>query len=212
MKTLYYLIFFALVLSACKEEPEETDENPIDVEKVEDPTISTDFNQNVFSSNIESDLLKEIHICDPNAVSDEDPKHPSCSPKFFKFFPLAKNIPLKDGFKLLIKAGVSDFPIRRLLIFQRENGALVKLNGFNGNIIEERASSTGYKDLIIRFPDNINNSLVYYNCLFQWKNGKYEYIHCEEIDEDVPRKIKAEYIDSMGVEIKKILVRNNMLF
>ena len=88
----------------------------------------------------------------------------------------------------------------------------MKLNGFNGNIIEERQSSSGYKDLIIRFPDNINNSLVYYNCLFQWKNGKYEYIHCEEIDEDVPRKIKAEYIDSMGVEIKKILVRNNMLF
>lgn len=212
MKSLYYLFLFVLVLSACSEEPEENDVPKNDVEKVEDPTISTDFNQNVFTSNVEAELLKEIHICDPKAVSDDDPRHPSCSPKFFKFFPLGKNIPLKDGFKLLIKAGVNDFPIRRLLIFQREKGILVKLNGFNGNLIEERKSASGYKDLILRFPDNINNSLVYYNCLFQWKNGKYEYIHCEEIDEDVPRKIKAEYIDSMGVEIKKILDKNNMIF
>jgi hypothetical protein len=48
--------------------------------------------------------------------------------------------------------------------------------------------------------------------LFQWKNNKYEYIHCEEIDEDVPRKIRAEFVDSMGIEIKKILDKNSMIF
>jgi hypothetical protein len=43
-------------------------------------------------------------------------------------------------------------------------------------------------------------------------NGKYEYKHCEVIDEGMPRKVKAAFIDSMGVEIKKILDKNNMIF
>ncbi len=214
MKNLFLLTLLSFVVFACTDEPEKADEinKKNKTIKPVDPTISTDFNANSFSSNVEAELLKEIRICDPKAVNDTDPNRPSCSPNFFAFFPLSTSIPLKDGFKVLIKAGVNGFPIRRLLIFQREKGMLVKLNGFNGNIIEQRKSGTGYDDLILRFPDNINNSLTYYNCLFQWKNGKYEYIHCEEIDEDVPRKIKTEFIDSMGVEIKKILIRNNMLF
>ncbi len=177
-----------------------------------DKTISTDFNSNVFSSKVEAELLKELHLCDPKATSDDDPEHPTCSPKYFRFFKLNKQTPLKDGFKLLIKAGVNGFPLRRLLIFERDGEVLVKLNGFNGNLIEERPSASGYNDLVIRFPDNINENITYYNCLFKWKDGKYEYVNCEVIDEDVPRRIKAEFIDSMGVEIKKILDRNEMIF
>lgn len=180
--------------------------------KETDNTISTDFNANAFSSKIETELLKELHLCDPKATSDDDPEHPTCSPKYFRFFKLNKQTPLKDGFKLLIKAGVNGFPLRRLLIFEREGDVLVKLNGFNGNLIEERPSASGYNDLVIRFPDNINENITYYNCLFKWKDGKYNYVNCEVIDEDVPRRVKAEFIDSMGVEIKKILDRNDMIF
>lgn len=181
-------------------------------EAVVDNTISTNFNENLFTSKDEAALLKELHLCDPKATSDDDPKHPTCSPKFFRFFKLNDQTPLKNGFKLLIKAGVNGFPLRRLLVFERENDVLVKLNGFNGNLIEERKSASGYNDLVIRFPDNINDNITYYNCLFRWKNGKYEYVNCEVIDEDVPRRIKAEFIDSMGVEIKKVLDRNEMIF
>lgn len=215
-KLLFLLIvpflFFAV---SCDDETDDTisiQPRNSGKEAVVDNTISTNFNENVFQSKTEENLLKELHICDPKATSDDDPKHPSCSPQFFRFFKLNNQTPLKDGFKLLIKAGVNDFPLRRLLIFEREKDVLVKLNGFNGNLIEERKSPSGYNDLVIRFPDNVAGNITYYNCLFQWKEGKYEYVNCEVIDEDVPRRIKAEFIDSMGIEIKKILDKNNMIF
>ncbi|WP_430402409.1 hypothetical protein [Fluviicola sp.] len=215
-KFLIVLPIIFLFLASCDDEADDTitiePRHSSGKEKVVDQTISTNFNENVFKSKVEGELLKELHICDPKATSDDDPEHPTCSPNFFRFFKLNDQTPLKDGFKLLIKSGVNGFPLRRLLIFERENDVLVKLNGFNGNLIEERKSSTGYNDLLIRFPDNINGNITYYNCLFRWKDGKYNYVNCEVIDEDVPRKIRAEFIDSMGVEIKKILDQNDMIF
>ncbi len=197
----------------CNRQTEEDDDLGIIKQPlVVDNTISTDFGTNTFSSGVEAKLLKELKICNPKAVSDTSELDPACSPKFFRFFKLAKNIKLNDGFMLLVKAGVNGFPLRRLLVFERENGNLVKLNGFNGNLIERRNSATGYDDLIIRFADNQDGMLIYFNCLFQWENGRYEYKYCEEIDENGPARIKAEFRDSMGVEIKKILDKNNMLF
>ncbi|MBP5983880.1 MAG: hypothetical protein KA734_09165 [Fluviicola sp.] len=212
LKQLFYLSTFLFLVIACEEQTDgeiKIGRNPV---KTVDNTISTDFNANQFSSATEASLLKELKICNVNAPNDTDEDNPACSPKFFRFFPLAKNIPLKNGFILLVKAGVGGHPLRRILIFQREKGILVKLNGFNGNLIEQRPSKSGYNDIVVRFPDNIDNSLIYYNCLFQWKNGKYDYKHCEVIDEGIPRNVKAEFIDSMGVEIKKILDKNNMIF
>ncbi|AEA45371.1 hypothetical protein [Fluviicola taffensis] len=208
-------LLLSIVFTSCSDEADDTitiEKRHSSKEALTDNTISTNFNENSFKSKVEAELLVELHLCDPKATKNDDPAHPSCSPNFFRFFKLNKNTPLKDGFKLLIKAGVNGFPIRRMLIFEREGGNLVKLNGFNGNLIEERKTSSGYDDLVIRFPDNINNNITYYNCLFRWKDGRYDYVNCEVIDEDVPRKVKAEFIDSMGVEIKKILDRNNMLF
>lgn len=214
---ILFVIPLLFALNACGDDPEEDTINieprhASGKEASADNTISTDFNENTFTSKVEAELLKELHLCDPKATSDEDPKHPTCSPKFFRFFKLNAQTPLKDGFKLLIKAGVNGFPLRRLLVFEREKDVLVKLNGFNGNLIEERKAASGYNDLVIRFPDNINENITYYNCLFRWKDGKYEYVNCEVIDEDVPRKIKAEFIDSMGIEIKKVLDKNDMIF
>lgn len=214
MKAFLYslLIFLPLLVVSCG--PEEQDDD-LAIEKqeiVEDNTISTDFTTNTFSGKEEAKLLKELNICNPEADSDTSELNPSCSPKFFRFFKLAKNIKLNDGFILLVKAGVNGFPLRRVLVFERENGGLVKLNGFNGNLIERRKSPTGYDDLVLRFPDNQDGQLIYFNCLFQWEKGRYEYKYCEEIDENGPAKIKAEYRDSMAIEIKKILDKNNMLF
>ncbi len=213
---ILFVIPLLFAIHSCGDDPDDTihikPRHTSGKEAPVDNTISTDFNENAFTSKVEAELLKELHLCDPKATSDEDPKHPTCSPKFFRFFKLNAQTPLKDGFKLLIKAGVNGFPLRRLLIFEREKDALVKLNGFNGNLIEERKSASGYNDLIIRFPDNINGNITYYNCLFKWKDGKYEYVNCEVIDEDVPRKIRAEFIDSMGIEIKKVLDKNDMIF
>lgn len=215
MKT-HFLFFAALILmtsvSCGDSKDDEIQILPPTADKKVDLTISTDFNDNAFTSQVERELLKELQICNAKDGSEEDEKNPACSPKFFRFFKLSEKTPLKDGFVLLVKAGVNDFPLRRVLIFEREGGKLVKLNGFNGNIIERRNSPSGYPDLIIRFADNEDNSLIYYNCLFKWKDGVYAYQYCEEIDEAGPRKVKAEFRDSMGVEIKKILDRNQMIF
>lgn len=178
-------------------------------------TISTDFSSNTFASDQEVALLKELKLCDPNAPNDTDEKHPSCSPKFFRFFKLSDKIPLKDGFILLIKAGVNDSPLRRILVFEREQDQLVKLNGFYGNLIEMRPAASGYQDLVVRFSDNIDGSLCYYNCLFTWNGGKYDYKLCEAIQEggqEAPHRIRREFIDSMAPEIKHIIDNNNMLF
>ena len=178
-------------------------------------TISTDFTLNTFGSDTEVQLLKELKMCDEKKGSETDEKHPSCSPKFFRFFPLTKSGALKSGFILLVKAGVNDFPLRRILIFQREKGELIKLNGFNGNLIEKRSNVTGYDDLVIRFADNFDGSLCYYNCLFTWNGGQYEYKNCEAIQEagqEAPHRVKAEFIDSMAPEIKKRLDLNHMIF
>ena len=214
MKEYLLLLILPAVFFACTEEKTDDNESPEGKteETVVDNTLSTDFNSNKFSSDIEAKLLKELKICNPKAPSDTSELNPGCSPKFFRFFKLSKKIKLNDGFMLLVKAGVNGFPLRRFLIFERENGQLVKLNGFNGNLIEQRPTASGYDDLIIRFPENAEGSLIYFNCLFSWENGKYEYKYCEEIDENGPAKILPQYRDSMAIEIKKVLVKNNMLF
>ena len=212
MKKIAFLFVLPVLLFSCGEEEQDNDTPKVHHEEVADNTISTDFNTNNFGSQTEVNLLKELKICNPNAADDSDRINAGCSPKLFKFFPLTKKTSLNDGFMLLIKAGVNGFPIRRFLIFERENGQLIKLNGFNGNLIERRPAASGYDDLVIRFPENAEGSLIYFNCLFSWENGKYEYKYCEEIDENGPARIKAEFRDSMAVEIKKVLNQNNMLF
>ncbi len=214
MKKAFLLLFpmaLAFVLPACdSEDPENV---PVKEHKVPEPvndnTISTDFNANSFKSNVEADLLKELMLCDPNAPNDTEEKHPACSPKFFRFFQLTNKTPLKDGFMVMIKAGVNGWPTRRLLIFEREQGKLVKVNGFNGYLIERRPTASGYDDIVVRFGERIDGYLYFYNCVFTWKDGKYDYQLCEAINDS---RIKAELMDSMAVEIKKTLDEKQYLF
>lgn len=205
-----------VILTACGEEEDQPFKPHHRDKQAEVTTFSTDFNENAFGGNGEEiALLKELKLCDPNAPNDTDETHPSCSPKFFRFFKLSEKTKLSDGFILLIKAGVNGFPLRRVLIFQRDGEQLVKLNGFNGNLIEFRPSKSGYQDLVVRFSDNIDGSLTYYNCLFQWNGSQYDYKLCEAIQEggqEAPHRIRQEFIDSMAPEIKKVLDDNQMLF
>ena len=134
-------ILAVVLLSACTEEEPEPFKPHHRSEQAQVTTFSTDFNENTFSEKGEEiALLKELKLCDPNAPNDTDENRPSCSPKFFRFFKLSEKMALSDGFILLVKAGVNGFPLRRVLIFQRDGEQLVKLNGFNGNLIEFRPS------------------------------------------------------------------------
>lgn len=171
--------------------------------------ISTDFNANAFSGKVEEKLLKEIGICDSTQGDDNNLDNPSCSPRFFRFFKLNKTKGLNDGFMLLVRAGVNKFPVRRLLIFERENGQLVKVNGFVGYIIERRSTDASYDDIVVRFFERYYEQKYFYNCLYTWKNGQYQYVRCEAINDS---KIKPEKSDSVSVEVEKIIKEKQLVY
>ena len=84
---------------------------------------------------------------------------------------------------VLIKAETAGFPLRRLLVFQRERGELVKANGFVANLIGRVPTESGYDDLVLRFWDKDEAGFkIWYNCLFGWKEGKYEFKYVETIE------------------------------
>jgi len=171
--------------------------------------ISTEFNQNKFTYGEEEALLQELKECDSTAVNDKDPLKPACSPRFFRFFPLDNKNSLKNSFILLIKATVRGSDTRKIKIYRREKGVLVLVNGFNGNLIERKKATSKFDDLIIRFGNRMGGTLHHYNCLFSWKGSQYQFKSCEEIDD---RKVKKEFKDSMNIEIKTMLEKENYLF
>ena len=184
-------------------------------ENTEIQLIETDFNANTFSGTTEIELLKELGVCDSTAPNDNNLDRPACSPRFFRFFNYKKNADLRNNFILLLRSGVNGFPARRLLIFERENGKLVKTNGFIGYIIEKRAAkNTLYDDIVIRFYEKYYDQKYFYNCLFSWKDQRYEFVKCEAIG--APPKgdeaIKPELIDSVSSEIYKILIEKQLVF
>ena len=184
-------------------------------EKTEIQLIETDFNANTFSGTTEIELLKELGVCDSTAPNDNNLDRPSCSPRFFRFFNYKKNAELRNNFILLLRSGVNGFPARRLLIFARENGQLVKTNGFIGYIIEKRRIKNKlHDDIVIRFYEKYYDQKYFYNCLFSWKDQRYEFVKCEAIG--APPKgdeaIKPELVDSVSSEIYKILIEKQLIF
>jgi len=171
--------------------------------------ISTDFNLNTFTQGSEPRLLHEIGICDTLTIKDNNLDEPACSPRFFRFFPLKNNTDFQNGFMLLVRSGVHAFPTRRLLIFQRESNQLVQVNGFNGYLIERRKSNTEYDDIVIRFFERFDKQKYFYHCLFSWDQGKYNYVKCEEIND---QKVKIEKVDSVSKVVLGYLSDKKLIF
>lgn len=171
--------------------------------------ISTDFNLNTFTQGNEPRLLHEIGICDTLTLKDNNLDEPACSPRFFRFFPLKNNTNFQNGFMLLVRSGVHAFPTRRLLIFQRESNQLVQVNGFNGYLIERRKSNTEYDDIVIRFFERFDKQKYFYHCLFSWDQGKYNYVKCEEIND---QKVKIEKVDSVSKVVLGYLSDKKLIF
>lgn len=183
-------------------------DEPKDESQIE--LIETDFITNTFSGTTEIELLKELGVCDSTAPNDNNLDRPSCSPRFFRFFNYKKNAELRNNFILLVRSGVNGFPARRLLIFARENGQLVKTNGFTGYIIEKRpGKKLDYDDIVVRFFEKYESQKYFYNCLFSWKNQRYEFVKCEAINDIA---IKSEKVDSVSIEVNKILEEKQLIF
>lgn len=214
MKRLLYFGLLLVFLFSCGDE-ETIEKNTVDATN-EIIGIETLFNENEFPDPSHLELLKELKICDVAQKDTSDYLNPACSPFFFKFFQSNKNTPIKNAFLLQIKSKVGGIKLRRLLIFVRENGTLVKVNGFVANLIGLRPTASGQYDLILRFNDNVEGDIIFYNTIFKWDGQKYIYDCTETIegtDQSGPwrQRIKEEFKDSVSKDIYATLLKNQMI-
>lgn len=209
---LLLTIGIGLLLYSCKESIEsKPDTKPLEVEE-EFEGIEVLFDEKQFSDPKMSSLLREINICGNDSLGIDVP---DCSPEFFKFFQLKSGVDIENGFILVTKANTGGIALRRVLVFERERGNLTKVNGFIANVIGQRKSKTGYNDLLLRFKDVLEGSDIYYNCLFQWNNGKYEFKSVEVIEEPAAGwrgRVTEQHKDSVSKEIYQTILDNKMIF
>lgn len=123
------------------------------------------------------ELLIETHLCDPSYDKNNPAGKTPCSSRLFKFYPYNHKRDIKNAFMLQVKAGVNNYPYRRLLIFVRENGKLVLMNGIVGYLVKRIAQPNGIDDLIVGIVDDLgNNNFSRYDVLLRYKDGKYRFV------------------------------------
>ena len=216
MKKSIYLFLSIIVLVSCKDEVESVKEGESTELKVGDIThIETLFDKTYFDTELEFNLLKELDICDTAKV--EGSICAPCSAEHFKFTKYNNNKGLNDAFLLQVKALTvlknqeAKLPMRHLIVFERENNELVKVNGFRGNLIATRESKSGIKDLIVRFY--IPEDEAFLNCLFVWEENKYHFKTVEAIDGGGGfGRVKEAAKDSVSKIVYQSLMDNTMLF
>jgi hypothetical protein len=205
MIKFFPLVMILFILSACKDEtkalPIEVDDNQ---EVKAEKNIEILFNEVKFSDPKMLDLLYELKICDPNQKDLNNAIQPACNPKFFHVLPFIENEKIENAFILVIRSGVHDWPLRRALVYQREQGKLVLVNTFVAHLIGMRKSASRHDDLVLQFFDEYENRL---QCLYKWKENRYQYVRIEKIEGS---NIKKELQDSMNVEIAKVIRDNKM--
>lgn len=207
--TLSFLLFSCSSDDTSKMPTNETPENkPLVVKNIE-----TLFDKDQFDDPKKIELLEELHVCTTNNKVTGDYMNPNCSPRFFNLLPFIENVPLENAFLIQVKAKTNGFPLRRLLIFIREKGELVKVNGFVANLIGTKKSITKHDDLILRFNDKDQGQDVFYNCLFTWNGTSYKYKSVEVIEgPGWGGAVKAELKDSISIEVEKDINKNKMIF
>lgn len=219
-KISFVLFFFlSVVFFSCSDSEEQnlTDSKVLKSKDSMDEFESFEvlFDEKTFSDPKSVELLKEINICSDVQTDEKGNIVTPCSPQLFKFFPLKEGLPIEDGFILLVKAETGGFALRRVLVFERENGTLVKVNGFIANLIATRKKEGTNDDLLLRFIDKIDGSDVYYHCIFSWEESRYVFKTIEVIHEpagNFHRRVKESAKDSLSKEIFKILEDNQMIF
>lgn len=211
------IVLAAVLFAGCSEDlPEEIEaENTTQVSEDEFDGIEVLFDEKEFAEPQSAELLREINICSDTQIDANGNVTVPCSPESFKLFPLKEGVSLSDGFVLLVKAETNGIALRRVLVFERENGTLVKVNGFIANLIGKRKKKGVNDDLLLRFIDKIEGSDVFYHCIFSWEEGKYAFKTVEVIHEPAGNfygRVKESVKDSVSKDIYKILDDNKMIF
>ena len=199
-------------LFSCSGEEDQVSKKDTDTSVSDITGIETLFNVDNFEDAKHLELLKELKICSEFQKDTSNYMEPACSPRFFRVFPMRDDAPVENAFLLQIKSKVGGIKLRRLVTFVREKGQLVKVNIFVANLIGTRTSKSHYKDLILRFNDNIEGEIIFYNCLFAWDGKKYTFKSVELIEgSDWRQRLKPEFKDSVSNDIYTTLVRNEMI-
>lgn len=183
--------------------------NVFEKEKAEGIQVSTDFHTNTFTSVQEPIMLKRLQLCDTSIEWSEEENRPSCTPNFFRVFPLKKGLDLSQGCMVLMKAGVNHYPERRFLVYEKEGNQMVQANIFVGYPIEFRPRQNNYDDVVIRFFEPHPTERNLYNCLFTWKQNRYQFVRCEQIND---LNIKPEKQKEVSAQILQILNEKQLVF
>ncbi len=217
MNKIAGLLLLTLLFSCSSEDTTTSSKKENSQEKIKTENsilnIETLFDKDQFDDPKKAELLQELKICSDKNNGPDDYMHPSCTPRFFNLFPFAENISIENAFILQVKSKVNGFPLRRLLIFVREKGQLVKINGFVANLIGRKKSKSKHDDLLLRFNDKDQGQDVFFNCLFKWNGTTYKY-HSVEAIEGVNwgGAVKEELKDSISIEVEKDIIANKMIF
>jgi hypothetical protein len=99
--------------------------------------------------------------------------------------------------------------VRRFVVYEREGKALIQANGFIGYPIEFRPNKQTYDDVVIRFFERYQGEKYFYNCLFTWKQSRYQFVCCEQIND---ADIKPEKQKEVSAQILQILNEKQLVF
>lgn len=215
MKIKTLMIGFSIIslFYACSSE-EAKEEKQINNTAEESDLISIEtlFDKDIFDDPKKAELLKELKVCSDKNQGPTDYMNPSCTPRFFELFQFSEKQPIENAFILLTKSKTFGFPLRRIAVFVREKGQLLKVNEYVANLIGMQKSKSKYNDLILRFNDKEEGEDVFYNCVFAWDGATYKYKSVEVIEgANWGGPVKAELKDSISKEVEKDIIKNGMI-
>lgn len=224
-----YLVFLTglLLLGSCSSSDSEgdvvndqttNDTIPIDANTdFVDVHAEFDSKKNGFTEKVHIELLRELEIC---VEEDQDSTvFAACSPENFKITPISKSGKgVKDAFALQIKAGIvlkdEQVPLqdRSVLIFERENGQLVNVNGVIGNLISMRPGKGEFNDLIIGIYNPEED--VFFDCYFTWNGEKYSFesVLALSLDGKKYSPIKESEKESVSKEVYTALMDAKLIY
>lgn len=189
---------------------------PIEQKDPEIEVITPDFKGEKFSNPAHLELLKELNICDV-IDSDSTSYYAACSPKNFELLTFNEKKDVTEAFILQTRSAIrlkgqdASLPVRHILIFERENGSLVRINGFRGELIAMEDGKNGMKELMVAIYLKEDDTV--FNCLFKWKDNKYSFDSVVALDWGEGMKpLKANKKEEVSAEIYTSLMAANLIF
>ena len=218
MKQILFLFLTLIILTSCGAGEDEiksdkSKEDSTSVAGFED--ARADFSEKYFADPKHLELIKELDIC---LMLDQDSTvYAVCSPENFRIIPFKDGVDIKDAFILQMKAGIvlkgQKLPLkeRNIVVFEREAGELVKVNGYRGDMTAIRPGDNGAQDLVITFYSELDET--FFDCIFKWNGKRYDFKFVEALNYgDGYRAVKESMMDSLSKEIYTGLMQNALIF